>query len=105
MIETIETTRLPTHEEICAILTAHKHALREKYLVVSLGLFGSFARGDAEQDSDIDLLVDVDPKIGLKFVHLADYLESILGRKVDLVSRNAVSKRLLPSIEEDLILV
>jgi len=74
-------------------------------LVRSIGLFGSYARGDATPDSDIDILVDFDPSIGLKFVHLADYLEQLLGKKVDLISTRAVSPRLRASIEEDLLLV
>ena len=92
-------------DEIREVLRLHLPELQEKYLVRSIGLFGSYARGDATPDSDIDILVDFDPSIGLKFVHLADYLEQLLGKKVDLISTRAVSPRLRASIEEDLLLV
>ncbi|MDK9698871.1 MAG: nucleotidyltransferase family protein [bacterium] len=94
-----------TPDSIREVLRAHLPELQEKYRVRSIGLFGSYARGDATEDSDIDILVDFDPSIGLKFVHLAEYLEELLGRRVDLVSTRAVSPRLRQSIEEDLLLV
>ena len=59
--------------------------LKRHYPIRRLALFGSWARGDAHEDSDVDVLVDVDPSIGLKFVQLAEELEAALGRHVDLV--------------------
>ena len=46
--------------------------------------------GDAREDSDVDVLVDVDPSIGLKFVQLADEIERAFGRRADVVSRRAI---------------
>jgi len=60
--------------------------LRRRYGVVRLSLCGSFARGAARQDSDVDLLVELSRPLGLEFVSLAQYLERKLGRKVDLVT-------------------
>ena len=58
--------------------------LRQRYGVVRLSLYGSFARGAAVEDSDVDLLVELFRPLGLEFVALAQYLERKLGREVDL---------------------
>jgi predicted nucleotidyltransferase len=70
-----------------------KPDLGRRFGVRDLALFGSFARGDANDRSDIDILVDVDPEIGLDFVTLADNLEAALGRPVDLISTRALRPR------------
>lgn len=66
-------------------------------------LFGSWARGDAQEDSDVDIMVDVDPSIGLRFVELGDELERVLGRRVDLVSRRSIEPSLWERFEPELI--
>jgi len=58
---------------------------------------------EASDTSDIDLLVDVDPSIGLQFVELADRLETILGHKVDLISTRALKPSLRRLVEAELI--
>jgi len=70
-----------------------------------MGLFGSVARGDATQDSDVDILVDLEKPLGWEIVDLREFLRDLLGRKVDLVTLGAVSKKVIlwKSIQEDLI--
>jgi predicted nucleotidyltransferase len=70
-------------------------------------LFGSYARGEADETSDVDLLVelDYDQPIGLGFISMKLDLEERLGRRVDLVSSQGVSPRLLPYIEPQKTLV
>ncbi len=92
-----------TLEEIRSILSAHKEQLRNRFGVKEIGIFGSSARGDTGDVSDIDLLVDFERPIGLAFTELAEYLENILGTNVDVVSKNAIKPRFLQSVEEDLI--
>ena len=83
-----------TTNEIAAKLNPHVAWLRAMG-VQSLALFGSVARGDAREDSDIDLLVEFDKAIGLfEFMHVQDKLEEILACKVDLVSKNALNDRM-----------
>jgi predicted nucleotidyltransferase len=82
-----------SREEILATLRALKPELGRRFGVRDLALFGSFARGDQTEASDIDILVDVDPGVGLGFVTLADTLEEALGRPVDLVSTRALRPR------------
>lgn len=66
-------------------------------------LFGSYARGQADNQSDIDILVDLDytQKIGLGFVQMQIDLEEILKTKVDLVSSNSLSKYIKPLVDNE----
>jgi predicted nucleotidyltransferase len=66
-------------------------------------LFGSFSRNEADEKSDVDILVDLDYSrhIGLGFVSMQNQLEDLLSRKVDLVSSQAVSEHIAPFIDED----
>jgi len=66
-------------------------------------LFGSWARGEASPQSDIDLLVDIDPEVGLQLVDLAEELEASLGRRVDLVSIRAMKPQMAARIQPDLL--
>lgn len=69
--------------------------------VLKAYLFGSYARGDADSMSDVDILLDLDysQKIGLQFVQMKIDLEKILNQKIDLVSSNGLSKYIKPLIE------
>ena len=87
------------------MLSKHKKVLQKKYHIKRLGLFGSYVRGEENQQSDLDILVDFDQPIGLEFVSLAEELESLLNIRIDLVSTNAVKPRMMKSIEEELIYV
>lgn len=71
--------------------------------VLKAFLFGSFSRGDALDDSDIDILVELDysKHIGLGFVNMKLDLEEKLHKKVDLISSNAISRHILPFIHRD----
>lgn len=69
--------------------------------VLKAYLFGSYIHGNADANSDIDILVDLDysQKIGLQFIQMKIDLEKILNNKVDLVSSNGISKYIKPSID------
>ena len=71
--------------------------------VLKAYLFGSFVRGDANEKSDIDILVELDysQSIGLAFVEMQLDLQSMLSRKVDLVSERGLSKFIRPFIEQE----
>ncbi len=70
-------------------------------------LFGSYSRGDADEDSDIDILVELDysKQIGLEFVQMQLDLQDLLQHKVDLLSAKAISKYIYPFIENDKYLI
>ncbi len=90
-----ETTRennvVITKEEILKTLAKDKPELQKRFKVHKIALFGSYSRGDLQADSDVDILVEVDPSIGLDFVTLAERIEKLLGVSVDLVSSRAVT--------------
>lgn len=94
-----------TKDEILKKLAQDKPMLQKQFKIHSLALFGSWARGDQRPDSDIDILVDVDPSIGLDFVTLAMKLEQILHTSVDLISSRAVTGKFGKIIERELIYV
>ncbi len=90
-------------EEIKSKLKNHKEILFSSYPLKSLAIFGSFSRNDNRQDSDVDLLVDFSEPIGIRFIDLADEIESMLNISVDLVSQNGIKEKYYKAIEGDLI--
>ena len=92
-------------DEIKKILKKNKTYLRKKYSVEEIGIFGSSSRGDQNSRSDIDLMVSLKKPLGLEFVDLSLELQTILNHKVDLVSKNALKKRMLVAIKDEVIYV
>lgn len=94
---------MKTKEEILKILVRELPNLKEKYHIKSLGIFGSYVRGERTKKSDIDILVEFDeaPSL-LKFIELENYLSDTLGAKVDLVMKDAlkpaIGKRILREV-------
>jgi predicted nucleotidyltransferase len=88
-------------------LRAHKEELRKRFGVSSIAIFGSYARGEQTELSDVDILVEFERPIGWEIVDLKDYLESLLGVEVDLVTKNAITgrKRLWEHIRRELVYV
>lgn len=91
-------------EKIKSILRAKKPLLESAYGVKSIGLFGSFVRGEQKKNSDIDILVEfrVAPDF-FGFLELEEYLHGALKAKVDIVSKKAlkphIGKRILEQVE------
>jgi len=73
------------------------------YPIRSLALFGSVSRQEDRPDSDLDLLVEFSEPVGMQFIRLAEELQRLLGRKVDLVSRGGIKPGYYEAIREDLI--
>jgi len=95
---------IANREEILSRLRESKRSLQAEFPVKRIALFGSYALGtQVSGKSDIDILVEVDPSIGLGFVTLANRLEQLLGTRVDLVSRRAIKPSLWKLIEPELI--
>lgn len=90
--------------EVIQRLRAHGGELRESG-VRSLALFGSIARGEANADSDVDVLVDLAPMGLFSEIHLEQYLSDLIGRKVDLVPRDSLKPQLRESVEREAVRV
>ena len=81
------------------VINEHFDELKKQYSVSKIGLFGSFARGEGQSESDVDILVDFSAPVDLfTFIALKEYLEILLDREVDLVTRNALKPLIRDSI-------
>ena len=92
-----------TREDVIAILRAHEEELRRQG-VIHAALFGSLARGEARPDSDIDVLVELDPKakIGLwGYAGVIDYIDGLFSNQVDVAQRAGLKPHVRPSAERD----
>jgi predicted nucleotidyltransferase len=92
-----------SREDVLTMLRTKKKELEQKYPIYELGLFGSYARGDYNEKSDIDILVDFDGSVGIKFIELAHEFEDFFKMKIDLRSRKGIKPRYLPLVEKSLI--
>lgn len=89
-------------EEALDLLRLHKPALAELYGVTSLALFGSFARDQATEKSDVDILVQFDgPATSRTYFGVQFYIEDLLGLPVDLVTQKALRRELRPYVERE----
>jgi len=93
---------MKTLKEIERIIKQNQRELEEKYRVKRIGIFGSFARGEQNEGSDIDILVEFKEPVGFLFIHLADFLEEILEAEVDLITPDAIKLNRRRYIMEDL---
>jgi len=93
-------------ESIQKLLIEHKEELLKKYSLKEIGIFGSYVRGEQEDVSDLDVLVefDEDARISLlDFVGLENDLSDFLGVKVDLVEKSALKPRIGKRILEEVV--
>ena len=86
-------------------LRAHKAVMAQRFGVVDLALFGSFARDAATDASDVDILVrfDTAPMTSARYFGTQFYIEDLLGRPVDMTTRQELRAEIRPYVEEDLI--
>jgi predicted nucleotidyltransferase len=84
-------------------LRQHKPELQRKYPVSKLGVFGSYARGEATEESDIDIAVEITGPMGLNFIEMADELENLFGKKTDVVPLRSIKPQYLQSVQKDIV--
>lgn len=87
------------------LLKKNEHEIRKRFGVRKIGIFGSFARGEEREGSDIDILVDLqdDHETFDNFMDLKFFLEDLFERKIDLVTVDALRPRLKEYILEEVI--
>lgn len=96
-----------TRDDILSFLKIHKREIQENYGVAVIGLFGSYARETARDDSDIDILVEFEPpkKTLRNFFGFKRYLEENLGKHVDLGVESTLKPMARNAIEKDVFYV
>ncbi len=91
-------------QEILALLQAHKRELLDRFGVVSVGLFGSYARDAARDDSDVDIAIEFVPErknLG-NFLGCKRYLEALMSRPVDLGIESTLKPAVRESVRQDI---
>jgi predicted nucleotidyltransferase len=98
-----------TRDDIIKKLRVQRSYLAAEYGVSKIGIFGSYAKGYAAANSDVDLVVEFETPIGFRFIELAEYLERLLGLGVDLLTpagiQNIRLERVAQSISESVVYV
>lgn len=90
--------------DVLSLLKQHREEIHRRFRVKSLGVFGSAARDEMHEGSDVDVLVEFyGPPTSDGYMDLKFFLESLFGTKVDLVTIDGVKPRMRPIIERDLI--
>ncbi len=93
---------MPTREQILALLKQNQAYLSTEYGVKRIGLFGSYAKGHPGDESDVDIIVEFERPIGFRFVELAEYLEQLLGRDVDVLTPAGIQGIRIAHIARDI---
>jgi hypothetical protein len=92
-------------DNVIRLLTGQRKEL-DRFGVKSLAVFGSVVRGEARPESDVDILVEFEGRATFdRYMELKFFLESLLGCKVDLVTRKALKPRLRPVVEKEAVYV
>ena len=93
-------------ESIKRQLLQNKDELRQKFEVKTIGVFGSYVRGEQKLSSDVDILVEFQEPVGLfEFMKLENYLSDLLGVNVDLVSKKALKPHIGEHIMQEVIMI
>lgn len=92
--------------QIKSVISGQIAGFRKNYNLSKIGVFGSMAKGDNTNNSDVDILVEFSKPVSLfKFIELEQTLSKILGRKVDLVTKNALKSTIKNEILNETIYV
>ena len=96
---------MTTLNEIKSKLQVLKPELQAKYPLESIAIFGSYARNEQTEASDVDVMVTINGKIGIGFIDMANEIEDFLGIKTDVLTRKGIRPRFFNLIEKDLIYI
>jgi len=93
---------MSTKEQILALLEQNQAYLSTEYGMKRIGIFGSYAKGQSADESDVDIVVEFERPIGFRFVEFAEYLERLLGRKVDVLTPAGIQGIRIAHIARDI---
>lgn len=96
---------MKTQQYVKGKLSELKPILQQKYPVAEMALFGSYARNEQTEKSDVDVMIVLNGKMGIDFYRMADEIEAYLGIKTDVASKNGLKPRYFDRIKHDLIYV
>ncbi len=85
------------------ILKKHEREIKKRFGVRRIGLFGSFARGEQKDTSDVDILVEFEEPTFDNFMNLAFFLEDLFGRRVELVTPDSLSPYIAPYVKKEVV--
>ncbi len=91
-----------TKEKITEIIRDKYSFLSSEYGIKRIGLFGSYAKDEQIEDSDIDIIAEFEKPIGLKFVEFTEYLENILEKKIDVLTPEGLKSITVNRVAEDI---
>ncbi|MEI8103219.1 MAG: nucleotidyltransferase family protein [Chlorobium sp.] len=95
-----------TKNEILAFLKEHKQEIKDKFGATRIGLAGSYARGEANEDSDIDIIVDLHSNNRFRsFFYLQYFLQDALGKRIDLATDSSLKPLVRQSVNRDILYV
>ena len=89
-------------EKVIGILRKELPYLKNNYQVRRLGIFGSFVKQKQSVNSDIDIIIEFKKPIGLDFIELAEYIEKLLGRKVDILTTEGIRSIRIRNVAKDI---
>jgi len=95
---------MKTFEEIKEMIQKNKVVFRERYGLKEIGIFGSYVKGEQNEESDVDILIELEKPIGfVSFMRLENALSELLGVRVELVTKKAlkpyIGKRILEEVK------
>lgn len=88
---------------IIDILRRHEQEIKKRFSVKRIGLFGSFARGDETDTSDVDIMVVFEKPTFDNFMRLTFYLEDLFNRRVELVTPDSLSPYIAPYVKKEVV--
>ena len=94
-----------SRDEIINIISSQMEKLKKDFSVILVGIFGSAARGELTESSDIDILVDLDEPTFDHYMDLKFYLQKLLNAEIDLVIKDTIKPRLKPVINREVVYV
>lgn len=85
------------------VLKSHEREMKKRFGIKRIGLFGSFARGEQKDASDVDILVEFEEPTFDNFMNLAFFLEDLFSRKVELVTPDSLSPYIAHYVEKEVV--